>query len=84
MALDKAWLVLCAEAGCLKPRSMFACMPAAMHSQIRPGVRSIVETRFDPDADNSDSGLVARAGAGAFQLRVGQPPGSQEPLVWRP
>lgn len=46
-------------------------------------MRSIVEARFDPDIDNSDSGLVARAGAGAFQLRVGQPPGSQEPLVRR-
>lgn len=31
--------------------------------------------------DNSDTGWVTSEGAGAFQLRVGQPPGSTEPLV---
>jgi glycerophosphoryl diester phosphodiesterase len=36
---------------------------------------------FEPTPDDSDSGWVHRAGVGAFQLRVGQPPGSAEPLV---
>jgi glycerophosphodiester phosphodiesterase len=36
---------------------------------------------FEPTPDDSDSGWVHRAGVGAFQLRVGQPPGSVEPLV---
>src|SRR5687767_6206161 len=36
---------------------------------------------FEPTADDSDSGWVHNAGAGSFQLRVGKPPGSQEPLV---
>ncbi|GAB4820329.1 hypothetical protein N2152v2_007375 [Parachlorella kessleri] len=37
--------------------------------------------RFEPTLDNSDTGWVTSSGAGAFQLRVGQPPGSTEPLV---
>ena len=41
----------------------------------------VIEDVFEPKADNSDSGWVSRAGVGAFQLRVGQHPGSQEPLV---
>jgi glycerophosphoryl diester phosphodiesterase len=36
---------------------------------------------FEPTPDDSDSGWVHRAGVGALQLRVGQPPGSAEPLV---
>lgn len=36
---------------------------------------------FEPTPDNSDTGWVTSAGVGAFQLRVGQPPGSAEPLV---
>lgn len=43
--------------------------------------RRLVEDIFEPGADNSDSGWVTQAGVGAFQLRVGQHPGSQEPLV---
>jgi len=31
--------------------------------------------------ENSDSGWVTSSGVGAYQLRVGQPPGSKEPLV---
>ena len=42
----------------------------------------MVEDRFEPTGENSDSGWVTQAGVGAFQLRVGQPPGSKEPLVW--
>ena len=41
----------------------------------------LVEDVFEPSPENSDSGWVTRAGVGAFQLRVGQHPGSQEPLV---
>ncbi len=42
----------------------------------------MVEDHFEPTGENSDSGWVTQAGVGAFQLRVGQPPGSKEPLVW--
>eukprot|EP00887_Chlorella_sp_A99_P007166 scaffold2.g7166.t1 len=41
----------------------------------------IVRCEFEPTADNSGNGWVTEAGVGAFQLRVGQPPGSTEPLV---
>lgn len=41
----------------------------------------IVRQKFDPRPENSDSGWLHSAGAGGFQLRVGQPPGSSEALV---
>ena len=43
--------------------------------------RSIIRCEFEPAPDNSDSGWLTPAGVGAYQLRVGQPPGSTEPLV---
>ncbi len=41
----------------------------------------VVEDRFEPTPETSDSGWVTTSGVGAYQLRVGQPPGSSEPLV---
>ena len=42
---------------------------------------SVVRCEFEPTPDSSDSGWVTPEGVGAYQLRVGQPPGSAEPLV---
>lgn len=47
----------------------------------RPKTCRVVRCEFDPTADNAGTGWVTAAGAGACQLRVGQPPGSLEPLV---
>ncbi|KAK9905950.1 hypothetical protein WJX75_009398 [Coccomyxa subellipsoidea] len=46
-----------------------------------PPANGMVEDFFEPTSENCDSGWVTQAGVGAFQLRVGQPPGSKEPLV---
>ena len=42
---------------------------------------SVIRCEFEPTADNAGTGWVTEAGVGAYQLRVGQPPGSSEPLV---
>jgi hypothetical protein len=41
----------------------------------------LIRCDFEPTPDNSDTGWVTGAGVGAYQLRVGQPPGSTQPLV---
>ncbi|KAL4420635.1 hypothetical protein ABPG75_010291 [Micractinium tetrahymenae] len=41
----------------------------------------VVHCEFEPTPDNSDTGWVTADGVGAYQLRVGQPPGSAEALV---
>ena len=41
----------------------------------------MVQLDFRPDRGTSDRGWVTAYGAGAYQLRVGQPVGSTEPLV---
>ena len=46
-----------------------------------PTDNGVVEFNFDPTPDDSDSGFVHNVGVGAFQLRVGQPAGSVDPLV---
>ena len=39
------------------------------------------EDRLHATPENSDSGWVTTSGVGAFQLRIGQPAGSKDPLV---
>ena len=46
-----------------------------------PPEDGIITFCFEPTSDDSDSGWVHHAGVGAFQLRVGQPAGSPDPLV---
>lgn len=46
-----------------------------------PPAGRIVYDNFEPTSEDSDTGWVTAAGMGALQLRVGQPPGSTEPLV---
>jgi len=41
----------------------------------------VVEASFNPTHRSVGSGWVTRGAAGALQLRVGQPPGSREPLA---
>lgn len=47
----------------------------------QPPKDGVVRDTFDPTIEDSDTGWVTGAGMGAFQLRVGQPPGSSQPLV---
>lgn len=49
-------------------------------SMARGGGREL-EDNLDFTQDNSDSGWVTTSGVGAYQLRIGQPPGSKEALV---
>lgn len=42
---------------------------------------SVIRCEFEPTPDSSDTGWVTADGVGAYQLRVGQPPGSAEALV---
>lgn len=42
---------------------------------------SVIRCEFEPTPDSSDTGWVTADGVGAYQLRVGQPPGSSEALV---
>ena len=46
-----------------------------------PPRNGTVYARFSPTETNASSGWVARGGAGALQLRIGQPSGSTDPLV---
>jgi len=46
-----------------------------------PPQDGVIAFLFDPTPDDSDSGWVTGAGGGAYQLRVGLPPGSTAPLV---
>lgn len=41
----------------------------------------VLRCEFEPTPDSSDTGWVTADGVGAYQLRVGQPPGSAEALV---
>ena len=41
----------------------------------------VQEDRLQSTVENSDSGWVTTSGVGAYQLRIGQPAGSKDPLV---
>mmetsp|Transcript_6370 Transcript_6370/g.18321 ORF Transcript_6370/g.18321 Transcript_6370/m.18321 type:complete len:699 (+) Transcript_6370:300-2396(+) len=51
---------------------------------LAPPRDGVIHDTFEPTAENSDTGWVTGSGMGALQLRVGQPPGSKEPLVVLP
>ncbi|KAK9814473.1 hypothetical protein WJX72_006486 [[Myrmecia] bisecta] len=53
---------------------------ASRRCSLTPADGAVVDS-YNPTPDDSASGWVCTSGMGRFQLRVGQPPGSTEPLA---